>query len=321
MMRKPFAALGASVIVAALAPGFQATAADQVVIPRGGTVQIAVVLPFTGFNAGLGEGAWNAVQLAVEKHSRIAVCDGRNRGPEDTQRLRCHGKPRDDRSGVAAAVGASFTGLEEEDGQGFVVQLNPFNGPCGPDAGQNVLAASQVVANPQNVAVIGHFCSAGFSAALPVYQAAGVATLSGSATGSLLPSFGPDVFNSVAISDACCPFQDNFGPWYNAVSQLPNDLFWRQHVYQREFGTPPPAFADLYYDAASLLLDKIASIASLTDDGSLVIDRAALAQAVRTTDGFDGVTCDVTLSSNGFRVNDPVSLAKCAGGGAGEDLD
>src|SRR2546427_508840 len=52
----------------------------------------------------------------------------------------------------------------------------------------------------------------------PNYQAAGIVTLSGSATSPILPSMGPDVFNDVAIKDACCPFQDLFDPWDDPVS-------------------------------------------------------------------------------------------------------
>lgn len=94
------------------------------------------------------------------------------------------------------------------------------------------------------------------------------------------------------------------------MSQLPEDVSWRQD-YQEEFGAAPPPFADLYYDAASLLLDKIARTARRNHRG-LVIDRAALAHAVRATAEFNGVSCDITLGSDGYRVNDPVSLAECA---------
>jgi ABC-type branched-subunit amino acid transport system substrate-binding protein len=269
MFRELMTALGASLTLGAFAPASEVAAANQVLVPRESPVQIAVVLPLSGPQAPLGEGAWNAIQLAVEKHSRI---------------------------------------------RGFTVQLNPFDGPCH-DPGQNVIAANQVVANPQNVAVIGHFCSVDFSAALPVYEAADLVTLTGSVTSPFVPGFGPDVFNDVAVSDACCPFQDNFDPWYQTVSRLPRDLHWREKDYRKEFGMSPPPFADLYFDAASLLLDKIASVASHADDGSLVIDRATLARAVRATAGFDGVSCDITLGSNGYRVDDPVSLAKCASKG------
>ena len=263
-------ALAAATAMLAAVQPVGAAATGQVFVPRGAAVQVAVVLPFSGNLDLLGAAAWNAVQLAVEKHSRI---------------------------------------------KGFPVQLNTFDGPCGPDGGLNVLAANQVVANPQNVGVIGHFCSNHFIQALPVYEAAGVVTISGSSTGAIVPPFGPSVFNSVAVSDACCPIEDQFSPWYSMVSQLPGDLFWRRQVYQREVGTAPLDYSDLYYDATSLLLNRIAGVASLDDGGNLVIDRAALAQAVRSTAGFDGVTCEITLDARGFRVNDSASLAKCAARG------
>lgn len=263
-----FVSVTLAVATAALAAGLpvHAAASGQVMVARGSLIQIAVVLPFSGDLSALGDGAWNAVQLAAERQSRI---------------------------------------------KGHGIQLNRFDGPCGADGGLNLAAANQVVANPQNVAVIGHFCSNHFVESLPVYEAGGVVTISGSATGAAVPSFGPDVFNSVAVSDACCPFQDNFTPWYSAVSQLPDDLAWRQR-YWREYGTAPPDYADLYYDATALLLTRIARVASHDEGGSLVIDRAALAHAVRSTTGFEGVTCKITLGGNGFRVNDPASIARCA---------
>ena len=50
-------------------------------------------------------------------------------------------------------------------------------------------------------------------------------------------------------------------------------------------------------------------------DGNLVIDRAALAQAVRATTKYQGVTCKVTLDpATGNRLNDQTALARCAEG-------
>jgi len=151
-------ALGAATAALAVAQPAGAATPGQVVVARGEPVEVAVVLPFTGDLAAVGAAAWNAVQLAVERRSRI---------------------------------------------KGHPVQLNRFDGPCGADGGLNLASANQVVGNPENVAVIGHFCSNHLKEALPVYQAAGVVTISGSATGALVPAFGPDVFNSVAVSDAC----------------------------------------------------------------------------------------------------------------------
>lgn len=269
-MRK-FAALVGTLLLAVTHGTSTAAAGGQVIVSRGQPVQIAVVLPHSGPLSALGTSARNAVQIALEKHSRI---------------------------------------------RGFDVKLNDFDGPCGPGAvAANAAAASAVVANLENVAVIGHFCSPGFAAALQTYESAGVVTLSGSANNPTLPSFGPNVFNSLIFAP-----DSDFQLWYSTVVTLPGDVFWQER-YQEEFGSAPGPFADLYYDAMSVMLDQIAAAASL-DQGNLVIDRAALAQAVRTladspAGGFKGVTCSITLGSDGFRVNDPVALAKCASTGFG----
>ena len=206
--------------------------------------------------------------------------------------------------------------------RGFKVQLNDFDGPCGGKVGDlrdipslNAAVATAVVQNPQNVAVIGHMCSTGEQAALPTYEQAGVVTLSGSATNPSNPAFGPHVFNSVDVPDDVAGESD---AWYATVQTLPSDIRWRMK-YQQEFGSPPDQFADLYFDAASLMLDQIAATAEIKG-GNLVIDRASLATAVRTVfeseeEGFKGVTCWITLDSRGYRVNEPSSLAECAEAG------
>jgi hypothetical protein len=51
------------------------------------------------------------------------------------------------------------------------------------------------------------------------------------------------------------------------------------------------------------MLDKITHTAKLAGDGGLVIDRTLLAHAVRATTNFKGVTGNITLMANGFRVN------------------
>jgi len=221
-----------------------------------------------------------------------------------------------DHSGILAASGFSARNavrmaVERRPSiKGFAVQLNDFDGPCHePNIAANV--AAEVVANPANVAVIGHMCSPDEHAALPVYEQAGVVTVSGSATGLLNPAFGPDVFNSVDVPDDT-PGESDI--WYANVQRLPLDVAWRAD-YAARFGANPEPFADLYFDAASLVLDEIASVSTL-ENGDLVIDRAALASAVRTVAGtsargMHGVTCWVTLDSRGYRVNDPAALDLC----------
>ncbi len=194
--------------------------------------------------------------------------------------------------------------------RGFPIQINTVDAPCG-DSTADLAAATSIVANTQNVAVLGHFCSTGDAVALPVYQTADLVTISGSTTDPSLPLFGPDVFNSVAVPDGCCPYVDQFSPWYDTVVTLPSDLAWRQ-AYSLQFGTAPTAFADLYYDAAGLLIRDVQSTSSIDGGGNLVINRAALARAVRNTAKYQGVTCTITLDPTGYRTNDPTALPRCA---------
>jgi ABC-type branched-subunit amino acid transport system substrate-binding protein len=190
--------------------------------------------------------------------------------------------------------------------RGFRVQLDPYDAPCGDDeaVAPNVSVAQSVVANPQTVAVIGHECSYAFSGgavqddngvcltpaipnALGLYEAAGIPTINGSATSSCLPADGPTVFNRTAVDGT------SFDAWYAAVQTLPSDKLWTA-IYKLEFGAPPGQYADLYFDATTLLLVRIYQVARLTD-GGLTIDRAALARAIRHTTGFPGVTGSITL--------------------------
>jgi hypothetical protein len=95
------------------------------------------------------------------------------------------------------------------------------------------------------------------------------------------------MFNRTAVDDT------GFDAWYAAVQTLPSDKLWTA-IYTLEFGSPPGQYADLYFDATTLLLARIYQVSRLSG-GSLVIDRAALAQAIRHTTGFPGVTGPITL--------------------------
>ncbi len=190
---------------------------------------------------------------------------------------------------------------------GFPIHLNVVNAPCG-DTAADVAAATSIVANTQNVGVLGQFCSSGFDQALPIYQAAGVVVISGSATSDALPPFGPTVFDRTAVSDG-----DGFDAWYAQVAALPRDLAWRG-AFAALLGTSPTDFADLYGDAAKMLIRSLEDTAWVDRSGNLVVDRAALARSVRHTKGLRGITCTVTIDpSTGNRVNDPKALARCEG--------
>jgi hypothetical protein len=274
---KRFAVIaGAALAVAALAGPASASKVpgSQVVVPPGQPVQIAVVLDKS---LDYGTSAANAIRMAVQLTPSI---------------------------------------------KGFPVQLNDgFDGPCGADSSvvaQNAAAATAVVANPQNVAVVGHMCSYGLAAAqesgcpnpapttaLSIYQSAGIVAINGSATAPCVASVGPTVFDRTAVADP------RFDSWYATVKTLPSDELWRL-IYQLEFGAPPTDFADLYFDAARLVLTRISQISQVVN-GNLVIDRGALASAVRHTTRFPGVTCSITIDpATGNRLDDPGALGLCA---------
>lgn len=69
-------------------------------------------------------------------------------------------------------------------------------------------------------------------------------------------------------------------------------------VYVEEFGEEPPApFHANAYDAYNILLDAIEAVGTIDGDGNLVINRAALQEAVRGVSGFEGLTG--TLNGDG----------------------
>lgn len=190
--------------------------------------------------------------------------------------------------------------------RGFRVQLNHVETDC---SGDNTSSATAIVGNTQNTAVLGNICSSGMRSALPIYEAAGVVTISGSATASDLPALGPTVFNRTAVvSDAPGDAGDI---WASQVATLPSVVEWAQE-FEAEFGTAPflEPYPALYFDAASLLLNRLQQVSRIVN-GNLVIDRAVLASAVRNTTNFQGVSCTVTLDpSTGNRIDDLVGCAE-----------
>lgn len=240
---------------------------------------------------------------------------------DSTQVVVSRGRPVEiaytpDLTGVTSDFAASLTdavqmAVESHPAiRGFPIQINTVNTPCG-DSTADAAAATSVVANAQNVGVIGPFCSTADAVQLPIYQPADVVTISGSTTNPFLPPLGPSVFNSVAVSDSCCPYVDLSSPWYATVEALPSVLAWQQ-AYTNEFGTAPVTFADLYYDATGLLIRNLQNVSSVDGNGNLVISRAALAESVRHTTKYQGITCTTTLDqATGYRVNDPTAIERC----------
>jgi len=194
--------------------------------------------------------------------------------------------------------------------RGFHVEVDSVDAQtCGnpPNPGEvAAAAANRVTANLQYVAALGQVCSFGFAQALVIYERAGLVTISGSATNASLPSAAPTVFDRTTVDDT------DVDLWYATVSTLPSDLAW-QAAYAQKFGAVPPAFADLYYDAAGLLLGDLDSVSSLDAAHDLIVNRRELAASVRSTTDYPGVSCTVAIDARtGNRIDDPAALDGCA---------
>ena len=64
-------------------------------------------------------------------------------------------------------------------------------------------------------------------------------------------------------------------------------------------GSPPSGFHGHSYDATNILLDAIAEVAVQGDDGTVLIPRKALRDAITATSGFNGVTGTLACSDTG----------------------
>jgi len=73
-------------------------------------------------------------------------------------------------------------------------------------------------------------------------------------------------------------------------------------AYQTQFGAAPGTLSPYSwnaYDSAAALVVAIKSVASKADDGSLVIPRGALVNAVRNLKEYKGLSGTITCESNG----------------------
>ncbi|MDI6856789.1 MAG: branched-chain amino acid ABC transporter substrate-binding protein [Dehalococcoidia bacterium] len=80
--------------------------------------------------------------------------------------------------------------------------------------------------------------------------------------------------------------------------------------FERVHGDRPDAsaFVAQYADAATLLLDAVARVAEEREDGSLVIDRAALRDAVSAGELEDGLSGRITFDEHGDRSTSETDL-------------
>jgi branched-chain amino acid transport system substrate-binding protein len=71
-------------------------------------------------------------------------------------------------------------------------------------------------------------------------------------------------------------------------------------AYEEKFGSEPTAaFHAHAYDATQMVLDAIEEVAIEGDDGSLIIPRTALKDALFATEGYDGIIGSLSCNENG----------------------
>jgi branched-chain amino acid transport system substrate-binding protein len=72
--------------------------------------------------------------------------------------------------------------------------------------------------------------------------------------------------------------------------------------YEEKFGVAPDELGPFHaqaYDAATVILKALEAVATVDDAGNLSVDREALIEAVRTTEGLEGLSGLITCDENG----------------------
>ena len=173
---------------------------------------------------------------------------------------------------------------------------------CDESAGAS--AAEQLLRDyPDVIGVIGPLCSSAARGSLPVYNQAGWVSISGGATQEDLSTlfgsggfFNRTVYNNGQLQDLGVP--------ENWIDDLPDAQdFYSQ--YESRYGPLPEEIRPLMpytYDAVHVLLHAVEQVAVQNTDGSITIERAALARAVRHIEGFSGITGLIEFDEDGDRV-------------------
>ncbi len=86
-------------------------------------------------------------------------------------------------------------------------------------------------------------------------------------------------------------------------------------AYMEKFGTEPTApFHAHAYDATVMILDAIVASAKQGDDGTLLIGRQALRDALFATSGMEGITGTITCDENGDCADPKIAVSQIQNG-------
>ncbi len=85
-------------------------------------------------------------------------------------------------------------------------------------------------------------------------------------------------------------------------------------AYQEAYGTEPTApFHAHAFDATNMILDAVEAVAQVADDGTLLIGRQALRDALFATSGMAGITGTITCDANGDCADPKISVSQVQG--------
>ena len=130
--------------------------------------------------------------------------------------------------------------------------------------------------------------------------------LLGAADGIQSPSF---LENTVGTSDGMYAS----GPDLSFSNTFYQDEFLP--AYEAEYGSEPTApFHAHSYDATMIILDAIEKVAQQGDDGTLLIGRQALRDALYATSGYAGITGTITCDEYGDCADPQISVSEVQSG-------
>lgn len=163
-------------------------------------------------------------------------------------------------------------------------------------------AASLLTDYPQVSGVIGPFCSTAALESIPVYQQSGLVAISGTVTEESLSGLAAGVFFRTYFSEGTLAESGITEADVNNMSDV--QAFYDR--YQEYYDEPLPDDIQLLmaysYDAVRLLLNALENTVKLSENGSLLLNRSALADALRTTRDFPGITGSISFNEQGDRV-------------------
>jgi Tol biopolymer transport system component len=183
--------------------------------------------------------------------------------------------------------------------KGFPMSVTVADGGCQSEMG--TVAAQAMAADPSIVGVIGHTCSSSCGAGAPVYEGAHLVMISPSCTGPDLSGPGYQVFNRVQFREDQGGDERNLQPVNTDVYQDFAHRYqerYSQSLLEEEGGV----IAAYAYDATVILIKAIKQVAVVDEAGNLTIGRQALANAVRSTPGHQGVTGIISFDGKGDRL-------------------